>query len=376
MKTRWLCFQFNNSNQNRLITALLRTEDWYRVIKFIGISFTPCRNCDRHALLALETSRHTFKSKVGRSAKLLFYRWQYNWIYRKLLDLKITHVACFNGLKGVDRLAAAASKELKIPVLFIETAALAGRVQIDWNGVNYDSSIPREINFYRNLASELSSFDWQKSPPGARQSNKNKSVTQEKDTDSKLSKLKYIFCPLQVPKDSQLTVHGGWIKDIHHFLECIDSSAKFLPNGIHFRIKEHPSSKLSLASHIAKLEHLNNKIVLDNSTDTMDLIAESVAVLTINSRVGLEAFYFQKPVITLGKAFYSFDHLTSRAENLTELSNQIKDIESVAYSELERDLFMRFLYFWYPTTGEILTGNYSLNDVETKFTWLGNRLSG
>ncbi len=372
MNDQWMCFQFNNPNHIKIISSFLRSEQWQR-IRAIGISFIPCPNSNKYAQIALKSSRRQFKSKFGLRLKLQFYQWQYNWIYRKLSNSEVTNVACFNGLKGVDRLVVSASRELNIPILFFETATLVGRLQIDWKGINFDSSIPKDINFYRKIESKLTAVNWINSLPTARQKIKNRNVRQVKDSNKVLANEKYIFCPLQVPKDSQLTVHGGWIEGIHHFLECISELTTCLPDGMHFRIKEHPSSRVSFTNEIIKLE--NSKIILDNVTDTMDLIAHSKVVLTINSTVGIEAFYFRKPVITLGKAFYSFDQLTVRADNLSQLSKIISNIEEINFSETQRDIFMRFLYFWYPKYEDVLNGKITPKEINAQFSWLRNAMA-
>lgn len=366
-RAKWLCFQFNNPTKFELISALMSTENWNNV-KLIKLSFKSCPNSEKYAEIALTTSRNTYNSKIGIVIKRQFYRCQYNWIYRKLLNSQIDYVACFNGLKGVDGLVVAACRELKIPVLFFEFASLVGRVQIDWKGINFDSSIPRDSNFYRNSAESFHEVNWRNSVPISRQVIKNPSVQQIKDVDGILEKQKFIFCPLQVPKDSQLTVHGGWVEGNFDFLNCIDKMTAYLPSKTHFRIKEHPSSKVSLRRHIAKLNNPNIK--LDNTTDTMDLVSYSIAVMTINSSVGLEAFYFGKPVITLGNAFYSFGNLTSRAKNLSQLASLIKSVEKIQFSEKDRDLFMRFLHFWYPKIECIINGKFTLKELDAQYAWL------
>ena len=367
MENQWMCFQFNNPSQVEIISSFLRAEQWQRV-RVIGISFISCPNSEIYSEIALKSSRRRFKSVIGRKLKLKFYQLQYNWIYRNLVKSRVAKVACYNGLKGVDRLVVSASKELNIPVLFFEDASLDGRMQIDWKGINFDSSIPRDINFYKRLDSKISELNWKSLLPTARKIIKNPNVSQIKDTNGVLANERYVFCPLQVPKDSQLTVHGGWIEGVHHFLECINELTVYLPSEMHFRIKEHPSSKVSFKNTITDFE--NSKIVLDNVTDTMDLIAQSTAVLTINSTVGLQAFYYEKPVITLGKAFYSFSELTARAENLFQLSELIGDVEKIWFSEMERDLFMRFLYYWYPAYEDVCNGKTTLKEINAQFSWL------
>ena len=372
MTNKWLCFRFDSPNLLSIISALMRKENWVRV-KFIKISFKNCPNAETHADIALKTTKSLPSSKIGRSAKYQFYIWQYNWLYRTLMQSDIENVACANGLKGINYLVVAASRELKIPILFVERAPLPGRLQIDWKGVNFGSSIPRDPSFYRSHHNNFPSINWKSEIPSARSSIKGSNVKQIKDKTGLLGKQNYIFCPLQVPTDSQLTVYGGWIEGMNHFIEVLSLLAPELPEGVHFRVKEHPTSKVSFTDKINRLDNL--KIILDNDTDSMDLIRYSRAVLTINSTVGLQAFYFGKSVITLGKAFYSFGNMTSQAENISQLCELIKNIDKIQHSDLDRDLFMRFLYFWYPKTESILEGDYCLDEAKEQFAWLQRSLS-
>ena len=367
MKPKWLCFQFNNTKQERIISALMKSENWNRV-RLIGISFKDSPDSRRYAKIALNSTRRSLKIPLSRFVKFHVYRLQYNWLYQLILYSDTDFVACFNGLKGVNGLVVAASRKLKVPVLFFEIAPLPNRVQIDWKGINFDSSIPRNMEFYKHLGEDYLKEDWKKSRPTARQVIKKKKVVNDCVYEGDFKNQGYIFCPLQVPNDSQLTVYGGWVRDIYHFLSCINRLTTDLPDDTYFRIKEHPSSKISLTQNIVNLN--NQQILLDNDTDTMELIENSKAVLTINSTVGLESFYFGKPVITLGKAFYSFGNLTSRANNVSELRNLIRNIEKLSFSELDRDLFMRFLHYWYPTVDSILKEQFTLSDINARFSWL------
>lgn len=373
MNSKWLCFRFDEPFLVELISSILHKEKWTR-IKFILISLRPCPNAESHAEFAIRTTKHSPKSKLKHWAKINFYKWQYNWIYRKLQRTNTNRVACMNGLKGVNSLVVAASRELNIPVLFFEMAPLPGRFQIDWKGVNYESSIPRHPNFYRNLDQDQFAVNWREHTPKSRVSKRNPAVKQIKDEADSLSSENYIFCPLQVPTDSQVTVYGGWIKDIPHLLNCLVQLTGSLPKNLHFRIKEHPSSPITFTDQIEKIE--NSRIILDNLTDTMDLVRGSKGILTINSTVGLEAFYFGKPVITLGNSFYSFGELTAHADNFFQLQELIKNFDSIQFSDSDRDLFMKFLHYWFPTIDSILNKQFTLNDIEERFRFVNMPLDG
>ncbi|MFD1808108.1 hypothetical protein ACFSHQ_08015 [Gemmobacter lanyuensis] len=61
--------------------------------------------------------------------------------------------------------------------------------------------------------------------------------------------------------------------------------------------------------------------MLDNATDSFAQIAASRGVVTLNSSMGLQAFFHDKPVITLGQAFFNIAGLVDHAADQTALNH-------------------------------------------------------
>lgn len=360
MTAQTLCFGFNTEFQKKLIDAWTFDLDAKKV-DLVLLSRKSCPNVQLHAETALKSARRIPNGAVGERLKFRFLTLQYNWIYQQLEKSRPDQVLIYNGLNGVNYLVSAACKELELRQLYFERAPLQDRVQIDSSGVNFQSSIPTDIQFYRALAEdEFEDYRGAEYVDSHRVPSEDTKLD-DSSGDEGIRSESYVFCPLQVPRDTQVTVFGGWITGIPHLLDSLDKASRQLPDYLHLRIKEHPSSPVSFARRI---ESYNNpKLVLDKQHDVYDLVANSAGVVTINSSVGLEAFLFEKPVITIGKALYSFGEMTTRTSDSDTLCDAMADFPNLKWSPLERDRFVKFLFFWFPPMQQVLNKEYTPQDV-------------
>jgi capsular polysaccharide export protein len=85
------------------------------------------------------------------------------------------------------------------------------------------------------------------------------------------------------------------------------------------RVKEHPSSKVAVTDEINALIASGARIVLDNATDSFAQIAASAGVITINSSMGLQAMFWDKPVVITGEALYDIEGAVMRADSAEAL---------------------------------------------------------
>ena len=96
---------------------------------------------------------------------------------------------------------------------------------------------------------------------------------------------------------------GGEFRSVDVFVSSLASAASSLPDGWHLRLKEHPSTQVSVVEAVRAAG--TSRIWLDNDTDTFEQVAASRGVVTVNSSVGIQAFYFDKPVVVCGQTFWS-----------------------------------------------------------------------
>lgn len=176
-----------------------------------------------------------------------------------------------------------------IKTAFFENGTLPNTVTFDPKGVNFNNSVPREKEFYLKATKE---------------------VLPEKENLSKPLNLKtddegYVFIPFQVDYDTQIISHSPWINNMGKFYSVLEDLLTKLPERINIFIKEHPASSRCYKH----FHHKNSRILFKNEESTDDLVNNSKFVITINSTVGLESILKNKPVITLGNAFYAIDGL-------------------------------------------------------------------
>jgi Capsule polysaccharide biosynthesis protein len=113
----------------------------------------------------------------------------------------------------------------------------------------------------------------------------------------------FIYFPLQVADDYKILRLRPHCADQEAIVERLAAS---LPPGVDLVVKEHPMSigrnPLGMLRRIAAPP---NAHLVDPHTSTLELVERAVGVVTISSTVGLEALMLGKPVLTLGRPFYS-----------------------------------------------------------------------
>lgn len=299
---------------------------------------------------AAESLRRARRVPVGRTHGFLkrqLYRAQYNAFRARFAATPGAVAVVWNGLTGTRLVFAAAARDAGRGCIHVERAPLPGRITVDPVGVNAASSLPRDPTFYH---------DWVRdnpppSLPGwrdlggalvARSSRRSGIAQGTPDTD--LALRRFLFCPLQVQDDTQVTRFAGWCADMDGFLAALSDAVSHLPDGWHLRLKEHPSSKRSLAAALAAMTARHgDRVVVDNATDTFAQVAAARAVVTLNSSVGLQAFFHDRPVIVLGEALFRIPGVVHPADTQAQLDAQFAQVADLDFDARLRDAFMRYL---------------------------------
>lgn len=133
---------------------------------------------------------------------------------------------------------------------------------------------------------------------------------------------KYIFFPLHVPDDAQLTVRAPYYQNQAALLRWVVRS---LPDGYKLYIKEHPAfiAKYMLNTY-RQFDSLPHTRLISPYVHPHDIIQQAQAVITINSTAGFESLLFHKPVIVLGPVSYRGYGATIDVTNLAELPEAVK----------------------------------------------------
>ncbi len=137
---------------------------------------------------------------------------------------------------------------------------------------------------------------------------------------------KFAYYPFHVPLDFQLTVRSNQYLDQIALLRYI---ANILPYGCYLYVKEHPASIGAYSRRdMTNLLSGGNVRLLHPGINSKEIIAKSRCVITINSKVGVEAVMQCKPVVVLGEAFYRNQRLTYDIAALDEVAQKLREAMS------------------------------------------------
>jgi Capsule polysaccharide biosynthesis protein len=149
----------------------------------------------------------------------------------------------------------------------------------------------------------------------------------------------FLYFPLQVADDYKL---------IRLRPECADQEAiverivEALPPGVDLVVKEHPMSigrnSVRMLRRIASHSRVH---LVEPRTSTLELIERSAGVVTISSTVGLEALMCGRPVMTLGRPFYSGYGTTLDTDWPGPLSDALRRVRDF---RPDRALVRRFMH--------------------------------
>lgn len=134
---------------------------------------------------------------------------------------------------------------------------------------------------------------------------------------------KFVYFPFQVPNDASITVHAPkfYRQDL-----VVEAISKSLPDGYSLYVKEHPNEKGAIPlSWIKSISSLSNVKLVPVDTNSTDLIVNSRAVVVITSETGWEGLLYLKPVIVLGRPFYSKLGVTFDVEKIEYLPEIVKN---------------------------------------------------
>lgn len=296
---------------------------------------------------SVRRARRVPRSRLHGILKRQLYRAQYNAFRARFAATPGAIAVVWNGLTGTRLAFAAAARDAGRGCMFVERAPLPGRITVDPAGVNAASSLPRDPAFYRRWAAAHptpAGPGWRDLGAGLIARSSRRSGIAQGTPHSDLTESPFLFCPLQVQDDTQVTRFAGWCGGMDGFLAALSDAVAQLPAGWHLRLKEHPSSKRSLAAPLAAMMARHaGRIVVDNATDTFAQVAAARAVVTLNSSVGLQAFFHDRPVVVLGEALFRIPGVVRPADTQAALAELFAQAADLDYDVPLRDAFMRYL---------------------------------
>ena len=324
-----------NDRKEAVFAALARADGGGRRLRMVPWSWADYPETAARVAVCLARAKRQPKG-VGRWFKALLIRVQYNGA-RRLFERAPGAVAvAWNGLGGSRLAFLLAARDAGCGTLACELAPFPGRITLDPAGVNAESSVPRDPGFYAGLAA---GEGWRRLGVGltARASRRG-----DVGQAAVVPEGRFLFCPLQVPSDSQVTLFAGWTGGMAGFLGALAGAVAYLPEGWHLRVKEHPSARESLSGPLAGLR-ATGRVVVDNASDSFAQLAASRGVVTLNSSMGLQGFFHDKPVVVLGEAFFKQPGLVVAVEDQAGLNAAFAGAAGLSFDPLARARFMNWL---------------------------------
>ena len=256
--------------------------------------------------------------------------------YALFSSIEHSTIVLWNGMKQPNKTPYEVAKLCGKHTLLFENGLLPNTTVLDPIGVNALNSVPRDPEFYRNHQFGPSSLTEQLV---AREPHKHRKAAA---SPVQLPE-RFIFVPFQVPNDTQIVCHSPWIDSMESFYQVIEqavTTASTQSEGLPFKvvIKEHPSWPRSFKH----LHHRNPNIVFANEANTQELIEQALAVVTINSTVGVEGLLLGKKVITLGNSFINVPGVVWHADNVSQLVELFVQLESL---NVDHSLISNFLNY-------------------------------
>jgi hypothetical protein len=132
----------------------------------------------------------------------------------------------------------------------------------------------------------------------------------------------FAFFPLHLTDDAQLTLRNPLLAAQ---FSVIDMLARSLPLGMTLYLKEHPAlAGVTPWELVGPLVAMKNVKLIHPRWHPHELIRRSQLVCAINSTAGFEALMIGKPVLCLGRPFYSGYGLTHDWREVNALPDLVR----------------------------------------------------
>jgi capsular polysaccharide export protein len=292
-------------------------------------------------------------------------------------------IFCWNGSGLAAGLATQIARHRGIPVAFGENGYLPGTMQLDPLGVNAAASFgPAGTTLARILERTWTEQQCQSlealleqyrrgqrlaprrgRPPGLRASplaylqqaildlrtrasrpRMNRPMNSLVPAETPALPERFLFFPLQVRQDSQLTVHSPvYGPRLDLAIEDLVAALAEVAPGLQLVVKLHPADRTK--TDYDPLITRFPDVVWIGSGDVRDILRTAAAVVTVNSTVGVEGLVFNKPVVVLGDAVYGFDALVHLVRERTQLADALSAALSAPTNGDRVSSYLRYLYF-------------------------------
>ncbi|WP_218775517.1 hypothetical protein [Oceanobacillus senegalensis] len=347
----------------------------------------------------------TYKKKMlnkrTTTKELKLYKQYMHLIDQYIEDNQIDRICLFNGYHWIDQVTKVIAEKRGLKTYIFEDGIFRPyTLTCDEKGINADSSVPRDITFYDALKLDsirLKRYLFQ--PENQELENKTKenlflvafvkAINMLGDLlklspklyahitwwqaikyfiykktfpirreDTLVCPKEYIFLPFQVARDTQILYNSPAIKSMEQFVEVVLTAVEEInasqKRDIKLIIKEHPEDMSRNRYRKLKWRFKNNgNVIFVQKYNLNKLIAGSMAVVTINSTVGIEAIAQHKHVITLGEASYNIEGVATNCKDPNDLVDVLKEVLESPVNKERIDKFLYYMRFEYQIEGTI-----------------------
>jgi capsule polysaccharide modification protein KpsS len=163
---------------------------------------------------------------------------------------------------------------------------------------------------------------------------------------------RYVYYPFHVPLDVQLTARCPEFFDQESLVSTIAGN---LPEGCLLYIKEHPAAigGHDLGRLKRALQDNQNIKLIHPRHNSYDIIRNASCIITVNSKVGVEAIMQSKPVVVLGKTFYRGKGVTVDLQQMDGITDAVATAIGSDMPEPEKRLYFLNRAFQWTYPGEL-----------------------
>lgn len=321
---------------------------------------------DGHAVFRINLNggdRYFWNLPNGSDYRGTFREWP-DFLRRYLRENDITDIFLFGDCRPMHNAALAVCRDANITIHVFEE----GYIRPDWvtfepDGVNGHSKLPKDPEYYRQLAARLpplerhhgvpSSFrrralegaayntadlltrwyfrhwkDYRPWSPLREGISWLQRLMRRKDSLSRseamMSRLKasskpYVLFPLQLDADAQIRLHSNFRGMTDAIEHVIDSFAQHAPDDLLLVIKEHPldngiTNWRHVVARCGERHGVLGRIAFISYGEIESLVRGAKAVVTINSTTGTLALAESIPVLPLGQSIYNIPDITHQGQ--------------------------------------------------------------
>lgn len=134
---------------------------------------------------------------------------------------------------------------------------------------------------------------------------------------------RYYLFPIHLQPETTTLIWAEWYVNQ---LESIRNISKALPTGYFLYVKEHPSAfGYNPRDFYREVQRLPNVKLISPYENSLQLVSQSVGVITLTSTMGWEAIFLRKPVFLLGNVFYGALPGVNHIHGFEQLRSVLRD---------------------------------------------------